>query len=89
MIESNALPEAEASDLGRLLEAARFFERPAVAEPPRRGAADYRQYTMTVQEGSRRHTVKVIEPVEDPTLQALLRFLQTKARELRRGSRES
>jgi Emfourin len=84
VIESEALPESDAAALVRLLEAARFFERPALPTPPRPGAADYRQYTITAQDGDRRHTVKVIEPV-DPALLPLLRFLQTKARELRRG----
>jgi len=86
VIDTDTLTEAEASELARLLEAARFFERPAGAVPPRRGAADCRQYTITAEGADRLHTVNVFEPVEDPALQPLLRFLQTKARELRRGS---
>jgi len=85
VIDSEALAEAEANELKRLVEEARFFERPTVAGAPRRGAADYRQYTITVEEDGRQHTVKLTDPVEEPTLQQLLRFLQTKARELRRG----
>jgi hypothetical protein len=85
VIESEALTEAEASELTRLVEAARFFEQPTVVGAPRSGAADYRQYTITVEEGGRQHTIRLADPVEDPTLQPLLRFLQTKARALRRG----
>jgi hypothetical protein len=85
VIDSEALAEERASELKRLVEAARLFERPTVAGVPRQGAADYRQYTISVEEGGRQHTVQLVDPVEDPTLQQLLRFLQTQARELRRG----
>jgi hypothetical protein len=85
VIDSDALGEEEASELKRVVEAARFFERPTVAGAPRHGAADYRQYRITVEEGGRQHTVQLVDPVEDPTLQQLLRFLQTKARAVQRG----
>jgi hypothetical protein len=84
VIDSEALTEEEASELKRLLEAARFFERPTIASAPRPGAADYRQYTITVEDDGRRHTIRLVDPVDDPTLQQVLRFLQTKARALRR-----
>jgi hypothetical protein len=85
LIDSDALTEEDASELKRLVEAARFFERPTVTGAPRHGAADYRQYTITVEESGRQHTITLADAVEDPTLQPLLRFLQAKARELRRG----
>jgi hypothetical protein len=85
VIESEALAEEDASELKRLVEAARFFERPTFAGAPRSGAADYRQYTITVEEGGRQHTIQLADPVEDPTLQPLLRFIQAKARALRGG----
>jgi hypothetical protein len=85
VIEGDALTEEDARELQRLVEAARFFERPTVAGAPRHGAADYRQYTITVEEGGRQHTIRLTDPVDDPSLQQLLRFLQTKARALRRG----
>jgi hypothetical protein len=83
VIDSEALSEEETRELQRLLEAARFFERPAIAAAPPPGAADYRQYTISVEDGGRRHTVKLADPVQEPALQELLRFLQTKARTLR------
>jgi hypothetical protein len=84
VIESDVLAEEDARELKRLVEAARFFERPTVVGAPRRGAADYRQYTITVEEEGRQHTIQLADPVEDPALQQLLRFLQTRARALRR-----
>jgi hypothetical protein len=85
VIDSNALAEEDAGELQRLVEAARFFERPTVAGSPPRGAADYRQYTITVEEGGRQHTIRLSDPVADPPLQQLLRFLQAKARAVQRG----
>lgn len=85
VIESAALSEEDAGELTRLVEAARFFERPTVVGAPPRGAADYRLYTITVEDRGRRHTVKCTDPVEDPTVQELLGFLQARARALRRG----
>jgi hypothetical protein len=89
VIDSDALAEEEASELKRLVEAARLFERPTVAGTPQQGAADYRQYTISVEEGGRQHAVQFVDPVEDPSLQQLLRFLQTKAREVRKGGGKS
>jgi hypothetical protein len=86
VIESDGLAEEDARDLQRLVEATRFFQRPTVLGTPRRGAADYRQYTITVEEGGRQHIIRLTDPVEGPSLQQLLRFLQTKARVLRRGA---
>ena len=84
VIDSEALTAEAASELTRLVDAARFFERPTVVGTPRSGAADYRQYTITVEEGGRQHSIRLADTVEDPTLQQLLRFLQTQARALRR-----
>jgi hypothetical protein len=85
VIDSATLPAEEDAELKRLVEAARFFEQPTAVGAPPPGAADYRQYTITVEDNGRRHTVQLADPVEDPPLQQLLHFLQAKARELRRG----
>jgi hypothetical protein len=85
VIESDALAGEDTRELQRLVEAARFFERPTAAGAPRHGAADYRQYTITVEEGGRQHTIHLTDPIEDPSLQQLLHFLKTKARVVRRG----
>jgi hypothetical protein len=85
VIESDTLPEAEAEQLKQLVESVRFFELPARAGTPPRGAADYRQYTITVEDGGRRHTVRLADPVEGPHLQQLLGYLQVKARARRGG----
>lgn len=85
-IDSDELPEEEADRLERLVNAAHFFDLPSVTSPPLRGAADYRRYTITVEDSQRRHTVQLVDPIQDPDVQALLTYLQAKMKALRKGS---
>jgi|KBSSwiStaDraftv2_1062776.scaffolds.fasta_scaffold946064_2 hypothetical protein len=79
VIDSHDLSAAEAAELERLLDSARFFELPEDSRALHRGAADYRQYTVRVENRYRRHTVRLADPVENPQLQALLDFLRRHA----------
>ena len=81
LIDSQDLAAAEAAELERLLDSARFFELPEHCRALHRGAADYRQYTITVENKNRRHTVRMADPVENPQLQALLDFLRRHAQQ--------
>jgi hypothetical protein len=71
-IDSDQLTPKETTDLKHLVEAAGFFSLPSRVGKPARGAADYRQYTVTIEEGARRHTVRMTEPVDNADLQRLL-----------------
>ena len=84
-IDSDELPEEEATELKRRVEEARFFDLPAQPGEPLRGAADYRRYTVTVEEGGRSHTVRLADPIEDPDLQRLISALDAKTKSLRRA----
>jgi hypothetical protein len=84
LIDSTALSSDDAEELQRLVTAARFFEQPAHVGAPPPGAADYRRYTITVDDGERQHTVHMADPITDAALRELLRFLEGKARDLRR-----
>ena len=86
-IDGAALPEAEVRTLARLVEAARFFDRPAETGSPPSGAADMQEYAITVEDGGRRHSLRVTDPIEDSALQELVAFLQAKAKELRARQR--
>jgi hypothetical protein len=79
LIDSHDLSAAEAAELARLLDSARFFELPEDSGALHRGAADYRQYTITVENKNRRHTVHLADPIEHPQLQALVDFLRRHA----------
>jgi hypothetical protein len=78
IIDSDQLSRQEADELKRLVDAAHFFELPTTMPSPARGAADYRQYTITIQDGSKLHTVHLTDPIEDPNLQALLAYLRAR-----------
>ena len=55
---------------------AHFFDLPAAVGEPARGAADYQQYTLTIADGERRHTVRVLVPPQDQALGELLQAVQ-------------
>jgi hypothetical protein len=82
-INVDALPASDANRLRQLVRATSFFDLPAHVGTPPRGAADMRAYTITIEDGGRRHTVRVAEPIPDATLQELVDILQAQARALR------
>jgi hypothetical protein len=82
-IDVDALPASDANRLRQLVRAASFFDLPAHMGTPPRGAADMRAYTITIEDGGRRHTVRVAEPITDATLQEFVDVLQAQARTLR------
>jgi Emfourin len=85
-IDVDALPASDANRLHQLLRATSFFDLPAHIGTPPRGAADMRTYTISIEDGGRRHTVRVAEPITDETLQELINALQAQARVLRRSA---
>ena len=76
VVNSAELPKAQASQLQQLVDDAHFFELPAVSRSLPKGAADMRSYTITVEDGRRRSTVRLIDPIENTNLQALIKFLE-------------
>jgi Emfourin len=86
-VEVDHLDKAEAQELKRLIEAARFFALPAAIGAPARGAADYQSYVVTVEDGGQRHTVRVLVPVEDPALHDLVRAVQKHVKAARASGR--
>ncbi len=76
-IDSDHLPKQESDELKRLVNATHFFDLPTAMGSPATGAADYRQYTITVQDEGKQHTVHVTDLIANPNLQALLTYLKT------------
>jgi hypothetical protein len=74
-IESATLPSAQAAELRQLIDSAHFFELTSRPLSARSSMPDARTYTIGVQEGRRRHTVRVAEPIADSELLALVEFL--------------
>ena len=81
-IDSEQLSQEELVELETLVEKVRFFELPSRSAPPTKGAADYYTYTVTVEAGGRRHTVRLTDPMEDANLQRLITVLRTRAQAL-------
>jgi hypothetical protein len=79
-IEVEALPDGDRRTLRELVEAAAFFSLPPRMLAASSGAADVRTYQITIEDGERRHTVAVSDPVTDPTLQQLIEKLRSLAR---------
>ena len=79
-VDTAAMSPQESAELEELVRAARLFTRPARVGSPGPGAADYRTYTISVEEAGQSHTIQVIEPVEDPSLQALIDRLRARQR---------
>jgi hypothetical protein len=75
-IEVDTLPEDDRRRVHQALDEARFFSLPARVPAPR-GAADYQTYQITVEDGARRHTVVVSDPVAPAPLQRLVTLLRS------------
>jgi hypothetical protein len=87
-IEADQLPREDASELDGLVTDSGFFERPEQVEcNSTPGAADYRQYTITIEKGGRCHTLIVSEPIEDPCIRRLVRFLEAQVKAARAKAR--
>jgi hypothetical protein len=77
-LESDKLSKEDAAELERLANAAHFFDLPTRVGAVQEGAADYRQYIVTMAEGWRSHTVRLVDPIEDTQLQLLLEFVKSR-----------
>lgn len=88
IVDVELLGEDEAEQLKRLIEAARFFDLPAVVGSAAPGAADYRQFILAIDDGSKKHTVRVLEPIGDPALQELVQAVQKHVKAIRAAKRE-
>ncbi len=77
ILDTDTLPAQDAEEMRRLVAAAHFSELSATMgqQQPVRGA-DYRRYTITVDDGSAHYTVQATDPVTDQHLEALITFAQ-------------
>ena len=87
VLETDEMEAAEAKRLEGLVEAAGFFGLPVEANAPGRGAADYQRYTVSIERGEQRHSVRFVDPIEDADQRALVNALRALAKERRGGER--
>jgi len=79
-IDTSQLDPQVANQLESLVRDARFFDQTALAGTLAKGAADYRTYNITVEDGSRVHTIQLTDPIKDANLGRLVSQLRTIAR---------
>ena len=80
IIDTAQIDPQAATQLESLVRESRFFDQPARADTVAKGAADYRTYTICVEDGPRVHTVQLTEPIADANLERLVSRLQVMAR---------
>jgi len=79
-IDTASLDPQQASKIESLINNARFFDQPSHVGTPAPGAADYRTYTITVEDGQRTHRVQVSDPVGSTALQDLIDYFHNLVR---------
>lgn len=79
-IDTAQIAPQVATQLESLVRGSRFFDQPARAQTVAKGAADYRTYTVTVEDGPRVHTIQLIDPITDANLERLVSHLRVMAR---------
>ena len=80
IIDTAQIDPQVATQLESLVRESRFFDQPAHADTVAKGAADYRTYTITVEDGPRVHTSQFTDPIMDANLERLVSRLQVMAR---------
>jgi len=80
-IDTDSLPPAEAAALQKLITAADFFNQSE--DRPNRVVPDGFQYTITVKDGARQHTLHLGDGSIPDKLQPLVNDLSTRARSQR------
>ena len=84
IIDTAQLNSEAANQLEDVVRESRFFDQPAQTGSVAKGAADYRTYTITVEDGSQSHTIKVTDPIKDANLQKLVSHLRDMAHPAKR-----
>jgi hypothetical protein len=81
-IDTEQLPAMEAASLERQVAAADFFDLPS-SPPTYPKAADVHTYTIDITDGARHHQVKLVDPLRDEQLAALVDTLKSYAKKKR------
>ncbi len=80
IIDTAQIDPQVATQLESLVRESRFFDQPARADTVAKGAADYRTYTITVEDGPRVHTSQFTDLIMDANLERFVSRLRVMAR---------
>lgn len=75
-VDTDTIDSQLADQLKSFVQESNFFDYPAQTAEPTRGAADYRTYTITVEDGLRAHSIQFTDPIPDPALERLVSSLR-------------
>ena len=87
-IDTDQLPEHARAELENLVKEAHFFELPGGPAPARKRGADTYQYRITIEAGEQRHTLHLVDPIENPDLQKMVGLLRKRAKEILSAGRK-
>lgn len=83
VIDSANLTASEAEELQHLVKAVSGLKLPARKAAHRPGAADYKQYVITIEEGKKQTTLHFTDLQSEPALQDLITYIQEQRKKLR------
>lgn len=76
-IETTQIDPKEATQLESFVRQSDFFNRSIPPSNKEQGAADYREYTITIEDEARVRTIQLADPITDESLARLVTHLQT------------
>lgn len=79
-VDSEKLSAAQAKEFKRLVEGARLFDQPHTPSPTQQQVPDQFQYDLTIEDGSRTHTIQTTDVGASDELRALIDWMADTAR---------
>jgi len=80
MLDTKQIESRVANELESIVRNSHFFQLPRENKNSAKGAADYRIYTITIEDDSHVHTIQLTDPITDVNLERLVSRLQSIAR---------
>jgi hypothetical protein len=75
-INTEQMEPKQAAQIESMIHNSHFFDQPSQVGVPALGAADYRTYTITVEDAQRSHVVQLSDPAGSTALQELIDYFQ-------------
>jgi len=85
VVDTEKVEPGIAKELEDSVREARVFDRPAQVGSLQKGAADYRTYTLVVEDGDTKHSIVFTDPISDASLQNLVSRIKDLSRPSGRG----
>ncbi|MDF7814968.1 protealysin inhibitor emfourin [Hymenobacter sp. YC55] len=79
VLDTTQLSPQQAQQVESYVREAHFFDQPTQPGTVAKGAADYRTYTLTVEDGPQVHSIQLTDPIADANLQRLVSHLRLMA----------